>query len=312
MASLEERDMISMFEACPKGVVSLFYPRIYEGIPQNYCSPKYVAAIMASQNKNIPDYAYTHLKNVPDGVGSPFSIPIAMKLSANSMPTMWISPTLIEAMKHTTPPGKYDLLNLQYPLAAMTFLLPKGALPTRSGDVRFISYARFSQESFHPSLKAESAHLYFMSCTEDTSMQTLSMSSKSSVVDLGDLDAFMNNINRPGNLWKDDTGKGTDDEQNKRAIFFFLNILLILNSRPELNQPATLLKRVHKKGKEPREFWTPNILGANYAARRDGSPVGEHQSPRVRGFYRNQAVGPRKAEDRQHKLMWIEPFLRGV
>jgi hypothetical protein len=106
----------------------------------------------------------------------------------------------------------------------------------------------------------------------------------------------------------------TDEMFMQSCIHLLLGTLLLMTARPDLVSYGTLqqtakVKHGHTKG--VNEFWSPNMIGREYKLRRE-SPGGFHLSPRlhwVRGFYRNQAYGKQWAN---RKLVWIEPFTRGV
>lgn len=141
-------------------------------------------------------------------------------------------------------------------------------------------------------------------------------------VNLGALDELMQ---RYEGTWHDhDSEFKTPDYDNSmtpadnrlmaRACHMVFGTLLLMLSRPDLLTRGELRKRVQKHHEQvAREFWTPNIIGKNYKLRRESIPQGgTHASPRghwVRGFYRQQPVGPRL--EHQHKEIWIEPFWRG-
>lgn len=274
----------------------LLYPRIYATAPQGFCSPKLPAAmLLGSALEPVEKH--------------PFDLPVSKKLIQYSMPMMWLSKPLAEAMRNTAPPQEYDLLDLKLPLPAMTVLLPKGTIVSKDGaETRFFSFARYEAEEI--SDKVSEPHLFLLSGADDFTLQTLSISRRTSKINLADPSAFLDKLFSVGvNL--DDSGKGVDEHRNKQVLFYFLSVVLALTARPELSEPARLERRVQHKG-EVKEFWSPHVLGANYAVKHE-MPQGEHASPRmhwVRGFWRNQAVGPRKTPE--HRLTWIEPFLRGV
>jgi hypothetical protein len=276
------------------------YPRIYTYAPLECCSPKLPAAML--------------LGSVLEGADKhPFDAPTTLKLISYSMPMLWLDSKLAAAMRNTAPPQDYDLFDLNLPMPAMIILLPEGCIKTSDGEVRFIAFARYEAREIND--KVDEPHLFLVSGASNGTLQSLSISPRSSKLNLNNMDAFLDQLNRPGTYWQDNTGQGTDADRNKQVAFYFMSTLLLLNARPKLSIGPKLLNRVHKKGNEPREFWSPHILGANYTARREGAPQGSHQSPRmhwVRGFWRNQQIGSRTVDVREHKLMWIEPFLRGV
>jgi hypothetical protein len=301
---MTEKEIIQTAERLAGDKWRLLYPRIYTSPPHGYCSPKLPAAMLIeSLRKPVKD--------------RPFDKPVVTKLIQYSMPTLWLSSSLRDAIRNTVPPNTYDMLDIQLPLPAMTILLPDDTIRGRSGEVRFISYARYEPwEIASDGATSPDPHLFFVSGATDLTIQSLSVGRASSKLNLGDLDTFLRVLYQPGHTHSDDTGQGSDDERNKQCMFYFLSTMLIMLSRPDLITEPKLLNRIPaRKGEAPREFWSPHILGKTYAAKREAPVVGSHNSPRlhwVRGFYRNQPIGPRTATEKQHRLTWIEPFLRGV
>jgi hypothetical protein len=299
---MTEKEIIQTAERLAGSKWRLVYPRIYTNAPQGFCSPKLPAAMLTESL-------------LASAQSRPFEKPIVHRLMEYSMPTLWLSPALRDAMRNTTPPDTYDLLDLPLPMPAMTIMLPDDTIHTRGHEVRFISYARYEAHEVTAGGTSKDPHLFFVSGSTDLTIQTMSIGRASSRINLGDLDGFLRVLHQPGHLHHDDTGQGSDEERNKMVMFYFLSTMLIMLARPDLETKPALLNRIQKKGKEPREFWSPHLLGAKYVAKREAPALGTHNSPRlhwVRGFYRNQPIGSRSAIEKQRKLMWIEPFLRGV
>ena len=50
-------------------------------------------------------------------------------------------------------------------------------------------------------------------------------------------------------------------------------LLVVLNTRPSLVEPATCIRRAcSKKGKVRSELWSANIIGGNYRVLRENTP----------------------------------------
>jgi hypothetical protein len=105
-----------------------------------------------------------------------------------------------------------------------------------------------------------------------------------------------------------------DKECCNRLSVLVFKLLVVLNTRPNLVEPATRLRTAcAHKGKTKRELWSANIIGRVYRVIRDRTaPTGAHCSPRLhwrRGHLRNQPHGQGRA---LRKLVWIEPMLIGM
>jgi hypothetical protein len=88
-------------------------------------------------------------------------------------------------------------------------------------------------------------------------------------------------------------------------------VILLMAHKPEVIEPARMLKRVNK-GDGPVEYWMPHVIGRTYKLRYEHSEeAGRHGSPRghwVSGYWREQPHGPSRS---LRKTLWIEPFWRG-
>lgn len=105
-----------------------------------------------------------------------------------------------------------------------------------------------------------------------------------------------------------------DKERCDRLSVLMFKLLVVLNTRPGLVEPATRLRAAtNRRGKSRCELWSPNVIGRGYRPLRDGTaPTGTHASPRMhwrRGHLRNQPHGQGRT---LRKLLWIEPMLIGM
>lgn len=104
-----------------------------------------------------------------------------------------------------------------------------------------------------------------------------------------------------------------DKERCDLLSSLMLKLLVVLNTRPNLVEPATRLRAVGiRKGKSRTELWSPNVIGRQYQMLRDRTALtGTHSSPRLhwrRGHLRNQPHGQGRL---LRKLIWLEPILVG-
>jgi hypothetical protein len=248
------------------------------------------------------------------------------------VPTYWLSSDMALAIQQTIPPQEFNWYEMPFPFEGGVIMLPKGSLvhPTE-GDVAFVTWSRFKSKAAYESLLIPgtpygSFHggMTFLLLTmggQHLMHWNLPLDAYGPTISLGDIEAEVLNSN-PSEVH--DTGftflgkqpeMTTEDHLTlARAINLVFSTLLLIQARPELVTMGARLKTVTKKGKSPREFWTPTIIGEHYKIRREGAArgMGEHNSPRlhwVRGHYAQQAYGPGWQQRRQ---IWKEPFLRGV
>jgi hypothetical protein len=100
-----------------------------------------------------------------------------------------------------------------------------------------------------------------------------------------------------------------------------ISVVAILNAHPKLIEGGQLLKTLKAKQRntKPKQLWSPNFIGRLYQARTISSSNNieldqdpQRAKPRahwVRGHIRNQPYGP---EHSQHKIIWIQPFRKGL
>lgn len=105
-----------------------------------------------------------------------------------------------------------------------------------------------------------------------------------------------------------------DKERCDLLSSLMLKLLVVLNTRPNLVEPATRLRAASShKGKTRTELWSPNTIGRHYQVLRDRTvSTGTHASPRLhwrRGHLRSQPHGHGRL---LRKLIWLEPTLIGM
>jgi len=299
------------------------YPRIYSENPRcgDYYSPKEPARQMMG----------IALKNMAGAVGraEQYEFLVASHLVKYKVPMYWLSKDIAEAIRLTTPPGDLEWYAMPLPFDAAIFMLPKGAMrhPTE-GNVEFIAYGRFHAGERHVSrlVKGEpygsiNGAMCLLAYTEAGHLTHWNMP----------LDAFGEKIKLPDAdelvmRFSDDRHESgwfyqpemTNDDNGMLVdlMHFIFGTLLLMTERPDMVTLGSQQRRVITKASNiPKEFWTPNVIGQNYILRRPPSEYqgGHHASPRfhwVRGFYREQHIGPRV--EQQKKRIWIEPFTRGL
>jgi hypothetical protein len=112
---------------------------------------------------------------------------------------------------------------------------------------------------------------------------------------------------------RDQAGVEADKALTDRVSALMLELLVVLNTRPNLVERGQCVrpKRIKRARLKQRELWSPNLIGWRYRVA-SAAPAGTHASPRMhwrRGHIRNQPHGTGRT---QRRLLWIEPMLVGV
>jgi hypothetical protein len=290
------------------------YPHLYASSPTcgKYCSPKEPAHffLMFCSNR-MQDEGYRDI----DATKEPGML-MVQTLVAHAMPQLWISENLAQAIHDTTPAKDLHWLEMKLPHEAMTILLPKGALvhPTL-GDVLFITYCRvkFTLEDGR-----EGGRFYVLLKTEWHELLLDFGSLVIPVIHLGDLDGFERGITtrtagEPRYRGFDIPLDSQDYHVQRHALHLLFGALLVMEERPHLVTQSRLLSRVQHKRGEPKEFWSPRVLGEHYKLQYDPKLPGggHHSSPRlhwVAGHWRDQPHGPGRT---LRRMTWIDPHTRG-
>jgi hypothetical protein len=285
-------------------------PRLYE---QNsrYHPLRDIAGVLSG--------ALMNLKTAPAGADTSSWEPgydIVSCLVRNEMPTYHVSPNLLAAAVATSIPPTIRLEDVNWPMPAMVFVLPRGGLTLDDGsEFRFIAYSRMPVgegnspvAGFPPSCDQDyDGFGIFSSTTRDLVSTSLMAMQNVSLSDFADMAL--------------PEGRSTlvpADSVNfgKTARQVALKLLLILSARSNLVHKGSVKRgSSEKKGRTKSELWSPNILGLDYQQRVEtdaNCTRGEGTAKRlhwVRGHLRQQPYGPR--ENPRHELIWIEPFLSG-
>lgn len=291
------------------------YPRAYVA-HGNYASPKQAAASMML---NILGQVMSPQADMPTRYASL----TCTRLVEYSMPTYFVSSNLLHACLQTSLPEGFPYSDLRWPLPAMLFILPRGAVSSPAdGDCRFIALARhgkgenverlpglppfpnvFTYDCFsHYANTSGNAVFagYIPTHTDPMLTDVLSGEKHFSPGIVG--------LTASGELAYE-TIKGSDGDFMGLTVSIGLRLLLLLNARPELLTSARELRKSDPSAKKPKSaLWSPNIIGERFQAVSDDS-VRSGRSPRWhwrRGHYRNQPHGPGLS---QRKILWIEPML---
>lgn len=302
------------------------YPRRYDDTGRGqYDSPKAVARAMMDAYLN-----YYGTLQIGPGQTEQSEAAWAALMSRYTVPTYYLSHDIAVALTQTSPSETLDCLSIKLPFPAAAYMLPKGVLVhPEYGDISFVGYSRTAGDTeidcllpfgFKHTLVVPPGAGTFTIYVRTVSgiMLHWSYSPNMRMIDLRDeqtmealqkqyshssrgIDAFFQNFTP------------ADIALMIRAIKLTFNIILFTTHKPELVEPAQLLKRVKKGQAEFIEYWRPHIIGRSYKLRYEshGTGHGTHASPRghwVSGFWREQPYGPQRS---QRKTLWIEPYWRG-
>jgi hypothetical protein len=315
-----ERELPELWHTC--------YPRMYsEPKCGQYYSPKEPARQIAAVAMKIMEGWI--------GKSEQYEFVAASHLVKYSVPMFWLGHDMAVAIRQTMPPGKIHWYDMNMSFPACIFMLPKGSLvhPTE-GPVTFIGYIRLREGETHTSQLVKgrpygslNGGMTFLAHTtghSETSVHghfyhwNLPLDFYGPSVSIPDIDATP----VKDSAWEHGSGvpfykPEMTDEDNQfmlEVVHMAFGAILLMQERPDLITTGSLQKRVVDKHKgKVREFWTPNVLGENYRIKREHADQGgTHASPRfhwVRGFYREQAYGPKRE---LRKQQWIEPYTRGI
>ena len=234
-------------------------------------------------------------------------------------PVYYVAEQFIRAVAATELPHDFTLADLHWPMPAMVIGFPVRFMREYLGrETCYVCATEFDAGDhscrFLPSTptitmpKAKVA-FYWYACVDGRLESFVSSFWKEDHVD--------EIIQKYG--YTDYTGADTpkvqeDKECCDRLSVLMFKLLVVLNTRPNLVEPATCIRRARSwQSKLRNELWSPNIIGATYrVTRENAAPTGTHASPRLhfrRGHLRNQPHGQGRT---LRKLIWVEPMLIGM
>lgn len=314
-----ERELYAQLEQEYPSVWRACYPRIYRD-PRNgqyYSSKKPARQLMLIALKIL---------NNQIGESEKYEYHLASHLAKYRVPMYWLSPSIAQALKLTTPPGKFDWYDMPLPFDAGVFMMPKGSLVHKTdGDVTFLTYARFRAGVTHSSplipgktytnrnggmiLAAAVQKGYFIHWN-------IPLDYYGSVIALPELQDLIrhHNTEHGSAVHTGDRMTSDDFDLGMDAAHYIFSTLLLMTARPDLVTAASFTNRVPgKRGAQPREFWSPAVIGEHYRTRTEARPAqgGTHASPRfhwVKGAWKEQPYGPKLT---LRRTQWVEPYTRG-
>lgn len=304
------------------------YPRRYNEIGgSQYDSPKAVARAMLDAFLGYGVLLGHHMTDGHAGTTEKMEALWASTMVKYNVPTYYLSRDIAEALTKTTPAEILDCMNIKLPFDAAAFMLPLDVFShAEYGPISFVAYTRnFRDTELNcPNPNPRSKYtLYNMTDTFTVFLRTLNgktlhwtYDNSIRLVDLKneeELEELQRNYAHTSRLGSEAQDFTPDDiAAMNRAIKFIFNIILLLTHKPELIEPARLLKRVTKGPGRPIEYWSPHVIGRTYKLRYEHPAAGgTHASPRghwVSGFWREQPHGPQRS---LRKTLWVEPYWRG-
>jgi hypothetical protein len=309
-----EREFSALWQQC--------YPRRYEepGRAQ-YDSPKAVARGM------IDGLLSFHMANQVGQTEQNEAL-WASTMVKYGVPTYYLSHDIAVALTQTTPSEVLDCMGIKLPFDAAAFMLPLDVFTHGEyGPVAFIAYARnFSGTSVncpHP-VPAKKWNLNIVTSSFTVFLRTVAgnmlhwtYDQSIRLIDLKndeELEELQRKYSHSSSIRTPESQEFTPDDiaAMTKAIKFIFNVILLMTHKPELIEPAQMLKRVTKGPGKPIEYWSPHVIGRHYKLRYEHHEgAGTHASPRghwVSGFWREQHYGPKHSLS---KTLWIEPYWRG-
>lgn len=303
--------------------------------PRRFNEPQHCGQFYSAKEVGFQMYGiYAKIAEGYLGESEQVELTWASLMAKYRMPIYWVGSDMAQAIMQTTPPMEFNWLESPMPLETMALMVPKGTLlheDKREVEAVFVAYCRSKKEeqftSFVPTkeftyLSKTSNNFTVWACTAGGHLLHWNFSDNIPhpvpVVDLGHIDKLVQEFEGHDNKsqWRYHPAITEEDSRFMvRVSHFVFGAILLMLSRPDLvTQGAMEKKVVRKLGKgqhELLEYWQPTILGEHYCIRREDQG-GSHASPRfhwVRGFHRLQHFGQGRS---QSKIIWVEPFKRGL
>jgi hypothetical protein len=313
-------------EKCPH-LWAKVYPRRYNDLGGHaYDTPKAVAIALSDA---VFAYVKKGTKNgeVVKTETEEVEAMWAATLIKFGVPTYYITYDLAEALTKTTPVEVVDWTDMKLPFDAASFMLPKELFlhPGEEGWVSFVSYTRNygnthvilptpnPKNTWELTSQNDTFNVIVRTNTGCTMHWTLDGTFK--LIDFKEADEMVSMAAGEHHTSRDPNSVFNDSDIDvmRKAVKLLFNIFLFMTSKPEMVEPAKLMKKLKAKdGERPVEYWAPHYIGRAYKLRRPSHKLGgTHASPRghwVSGFWREQAYG---VERKLRKTLWIEPFFRG-
>lgn len=223
----------------------------------------------------------------------------------NNFPLFFVEPSFFYAATASGVPLGLKIEDLKLPYPSFTFILPKGALPTKYGDLPFITVtddlagrkeieigaSRLIIEAkdnalWVSTLFPKNAGDYMIRVTDDT------YSEEKEPDFHGYLTEDVNGKLSDPIFGDDVTGWKDITEKICTAV---ASLILAMECRPDIVTKERRIKQIRRGA--GKEIWEPNRIGRGFRIKHENnSEPGEHSSPRAhprRGHFRLTPFGPR-------------------
>ena len=279
-----------------KDISPELWPQIYPKRiipPLGYHNPKTFSAIAGYREVMARDFLKSHEDGKEVNEGDLYLAKqchsIMDILIAHEFPTYFLDPTFCVSVSETAAPD-FSFREINWPLRAFVLQLPKSfsneffgvevhSLAVCRSDEDFMIWYSFPfRNGYGNEIRRENLDVTF--------------------------DEFVRAVPAED--------RDTLDHMKILGPHFVVNLLAILNARPNFIGPAETLQRpargVPGEKKHRDALWNPRFIGSGYQPPTDGLE-GTHRSPREhwrRGHFRRQRIGPGRME---FSIIWIEPTL---
>lgn len=317
MVPKQLEDMIAVIKKTNPDFYQKCYPKPYHSGGQ-WPSPKYFA-YAAFESMLQKSLKFKKQGEKIDSVSISVYYTVARLLELN-VPTYFVAPNLFQALSQSELPPTLHLNELKWPLDAMLFVLPRGALHSPSGETLYLAIA-LNQAGRRSVILADDANEYIT--TSFDAITTFAFTASEFMYGWShpvNEDLVTNIENDPiqdlfsfdeSSLFSIKIEKLPEADVKFAKLHYRLAIQLMLSmiARPELIQKEQIIKHPNiEKGK--RGLFSPNILGINYKTQQEYHG-GTHESPIAhwrRGFFRYYIPSEGKPWKRE-QIKWIEPVL---
>jgi hypothetical protein len=313
--------LVEAAETGDPDVFRMFYPRVYNNVGQ-WHSPKLVAAGFTEM--------LWGLRQIGIGEDSPTAYRLAYPgmrpFIKHRAPLFFLAPDLLKAVQQTDFKDEINWSEMPLPYEQGILVLPKdGLVHETDGECAFIFWNRLKKGDwpgpfpYMPTLEIGFdvfSFMGYMPYVNPLWVHGNLTSTKRPTVKFGEFfyrPEFDDYYKMPVKGLFDSDLSTDESEYLENMARVLFGTLMAINARPELVSLGQLEKKVQpKKDRPAREFWTPNIIGANYRLQRHEPAGGTHASPRIhwrRGHFRQQPYGTGRT---LRKTIWMEPMLVGA
>lgn len=253
---------------------------------------------------------------------------IISALVEKTVPTYFVSRAIMEALTKTDLPKDFSLQEMPWPLDAMLFMLPEGALRSPDGDISFIAISKIVAGVYPNTWMdwgriSELIESHVIEHEGEETVSVLAMAENGRVFqwehplntvsihdasltriiggDIGELEPVVE---------LSDIEKGFAANDLPKAVFQFILAMLAC---PEMIEAGAIMRHSStKKRKAMRELWSPNFFGKAYRKYNtvvgDGDETRQNRAHWRRGHFRHQRYG---AGLKAIRVIWIQPVLVG-